>query len=293
MGTLSEVRPSGITRVCVSRKLRSDLGGIVSAACRSRTAFSTTRAGAAPETSPTWTTRRQVARKATAPTPRRSMTCTGISLRANERRFQYSSLEKNGCGGPQPRDSRGGDRNGGLRPRGGLTLAWRGSRPSVALLRVASPIRAGRGHDGGAHGPPVVSGAPAPGAPICPSRSALRSGARHPLRVAGQVPHGGPRPRVRAASTGLLPGRTFVSSAHDKLGAPSESTRRDLVDLYHVAPERVRVVPLGDGERGEREAAPAKRLAELGLAGDFVLQVGRVEARKNQSAALAAVERLD
>src|SRR6266852_3107110 len=53
--------------------------------------------------------------------------------------------------------------------------------------------------------------------------------------------------------------------------APSESTRRDLVDLYHVAPERVRVVPLGGGERGEREAAPAKRLAELGLAGDLVL----------------------
>jgi glycosyltransferase involved in cell wall biosynthesis len=55
----------------------------------------------------------------------------------------------------------------------------------------------------------------------------------------------------------------------------------------------VRVVPLGGGEQRERELAPAKRLAELGLAGDFVLQVGRVEARKNQAAALAAVERLD
>src|SRR5205814_8873597 len=39
--------------------------------------------------------------------------------------------------------------------------------------------------------------------------------------------------------------------------------------------------------------APAARLAELGLDGDFVLQVGRVETRKNQVAALAAVERLD
>jgi len=75
--------------------------------------------------------------------------------------------------------------------------------------------------------------------------------------------------------------------------APSESTRKDLVELYHVAPERVRVVPLGGGEQVDRAAAPAKRLGELGLEGTFVLQVGRIEARKNQAAALAAVERLD
>jgi len=75
--------------------------------------------------------------------------------------------------------------------------------------------------------------------------------------------------------------------------APSESTRKDLVELYHVAPERVRVVPLGGGEQVDREAASAKRLGELGLEGTFVLQVGRIEARKNQAAALAAVERLD
>jgi glycosyltransferase involved in cell wall biosynthesis len=74
---------------------------------------------------------------------------------------------------------------------------------------------------------------------------------------------------------------------------PSESTRNDLVELYHVAPNRVRVVPLGGGERHEYEVAPSARLAELGLDGDFVLQVGRIEARKNQAAALAAVERLD
>ena len=74
---------------------------------------------------------------------------------------------------------------------------------------------------------------------------------------------------------------------------PSESTRQDLVDLYHVRPERVRVVPLGGGEQVERAVAPAKRLAELGLTGPFVLQVGRIEARKNQAAALAAVERME
>ena len=74
---------------------------------------------------------------------------------------------------------------------------------------------------------------------------------------------------------------------------PSESTQQDLVDLYHVSPERVRVVALGGGDVVVQEVAPMKRLAELGLDGPFVLQVGRVEARKNQGAALAAVERLD
>jgi glycosyltransferase involved in cell wall biosynthesis len=39
--------------------------------------------------------------------------------------------------------------------------------------------------------------------------------------------------------------------------------------------------------------APASRLAELGLHGDFVLQVGRIEARKNQAGALASVEQLE
>ena len=73
----------------------------------------------------------------------------------------------------------------------------------------------------------------------------------------------------------------------------SESTKTDLVDLYGVKPERIRVVPLGGGEQVERNVAPDSRLAELGLDGTFVLQVGRIETRKNQAAALAAVERLD
>jgi glycosyltransferase involved in cell wall biosynthesis len=74
---------------------------------------------------------------------------------------------------------------------------------------------------------------------------------------------------------------------------PSESTRNDLVDLYHVRPERIRVVPHGGGEQVERQVAPTKKLAEMGLEGPFVLQVGRIEARKNQGAALAAVERME
>ena len=74
--------------------------------------------------------------------------------------------------------------------------------------------------------------------------------------------------------------------------AVSESTRQDLIELYGVAPAKIRVVPLGAARPG-RAALPATKLAELGVDGNFVLQVGRVEPRKNQVAALAAVERLE
>src|SRR2546429_1691676 len=74
--------------------------------------------------------------------------------------------------------------------------------------------------------------------------------------------------------------------------AVSESTKADLVEMYGVAPDQVRVVPLGISAPAV-EPAPGSRLTELGLNGNFVLQVGRAEARKNQAAALAAVERLD
>jgi len=74
--------------------------------------------------------------------------------------------------------------------------------------------------------------------------------------------------------------------------APSESTKQDLVRHYGVEPDRVRVVPLGIARPG-KPAMSASVVEKLGLDGTFVLQVGRVEPRKNQSAALAAVEQLD
>jgi glycosyltransferase involved in cell wall biosynthesis len=74
--------------------------------------------------------------------------------------------------------------------------------------------------------------------------------------------------------------------------AVSESTRLDLIELYGVRPDRVRVVPLGVS-KPQTKVAPPARLAELGVEGDFVLQVGRIEPRKNQLAALEAVEKLD
>ncbi len=74
--------------------------------------------------------------------------------------------------------------------------------------------------------------------------------------------------------------------------AVSESTRRDIASLYGVNPSRIRVIPHGGGEASSVRPASASQLGALGLTGDFVLQVGRVEARKNQLAALAAVERV-
>jgi glycosyltransferase involved in cell wall biosynthesis len=76
----------------------------------------------------------------------------------------------------------------------------------------------------------------------------------------------------------------------------SWSTALDLVELYGVDPDRLRVVPLGGGEplRGGMDSGQAgRRLAALGVDGPFALHVGRVEPRKNQLTALAAVERLD
>ena len=86
---------------------------------------------------------------------------------------------------------------------------------------------------------------------------------------------------------------TRWAAARSKLlVAVSEATRHDLVELYAIAPERVRVVPLGVTPPAA-DPAPPSRLEEMGLRGDFVLQVGRVEPRKNQVTALAAVERLE
>jgi glycosyltransferase involved in cell wall biosynthesis len=77
-----------------------------------------------------------------------------------------------------------------------------------------------------------------------------------------------------------------------RLIVPSDSTRQDLIERYRVAPDRVRVVPLGIAKPGKRPRS-AQVLEKLGVDGTFVLQVGRIELRKNQAAALAAVEQLD
>ena len=80
--------------------------------------------------------------------------------------------------------------------------------------------------------------------------------------------------------------------------AVSEATKRDLMGLYGVSPDLVRVVHPGPGSGpgAERVSDPerdARELAGIGIHGPFVLHVGRVEVRKNQVTALAAVEAID
>jgi glycosyltransferase involved in cell wall biosynthesis len=76
---------------------------------------------------------------------------------------------------------------------------------------------------------------------------------------------------------------------------PSRSTAADLARLHGVDERRLRVVPPGGGEPPScppHPQAARARAAELGVDRPFVLHVGRVEPRKNQVAALEAVERL-
>jgi glycosyltransferase involved in cell wall biosynthesis len=74
----------------------------------------------------------------------------------------------------------------------------------------------------------------------------------------------------------------------------SEATARDLVELHGVPRRRIAVVPLASGQPTSAvpKSKARRRVAELGVDRPYVLHVGRVEPRKNQVTALAAVERL-
>ncbi|MGH7903404.1 MAG: glycosyltransferase family 4 protein [Candidatus Dormibacteraceae bacterium] len=80
--------------------------------------------------------------------------------------------------------------------------------------------------------------------------------------------------------------------------AVSEATRQDLVSMHGIDPRRIVVIPPGGGEPPPDGGEPpsgegdAGRLRALGIDRPFALHVGRVEARKNQLAALGAVERI-
>lgn len=66
--------------------------------------------------------------------------------------------------------------------------------------------------------------------------------------------------------------------------ADSEATRRDLVDLLQVAPERVDVIPLGVGEEFFEPASPGavvRARTMLRLPERYILTVGTIEPRKN------------
>lgn len=77
--------------------------------------------------------------------------------------------------------------------------------------------------------------------------------------------------------------------------AVSESTRRDLLELYGVEPARISVIPLGVDRSmfrpSPRDATEGMR-SRFGLDGPYLLSVGGIEPRKNLPAVLSAFARL-
>jgi len=79
----------------------------------------------------------------------------------------------------------------------------------------------------------------------------------------------------------------------DAIIAVSEATRRDVVDLLHVPPDRVTVIPEAvDTEFAPPSAEEGRRVAAtFGVPGRYVLYVGQFDPRKNMEGLLAAFAR--
>ena len=79
----------------------------------------------------------------------------------------------------------------------------------------------------------------------------------------------------------------------DRVIAVSEHDRRDILRLFDVAPERLRVLPNGVDTRRYRPIDPAPALARHGIAADrpFVLCLGRLTRQKGLAHFLRAVGR--
>jgi len=76
--------------------------------------------------------------------------------------------------------------------------------------------------------------------------------------------------------------RTARRAAH--VIAPSEFTRRDLIETYKLDPARVTAIPLAASEhfRPVEDAGEIERVRRLyGIAGEYVLAVGSIQPRKN------------
>jgi len=79
----------------------------------------------------------------------------------------------------------------------------------------------------------------------------------------------------------------------DAIIAVSEATRRDVIDLLHVPPERVTVIPEAvDTEFQPPSAEEGRRVAAtFGVPGRYVLYVGQFDPRKNMDGLLVAFAR--
>ncbi len=104
----------------------------------------------------------------------------------------------------------------------------------------------------------------------------------------------GATPALRAYLNRVVP-RSVARADH--ILADSEATRRDLIDLYHVPPEKVSVLYSGVEERFTpvRDEAKLRAVrARYGIGeGPFILSVGTVQPRKNYARLIEAFRRLD
>ena len=83
--------------------------------------------------------------------------------------------------------------------------------------------------------------------------------------------------------------RTARDAAH--VIAPSEFTRRDLLETYGLRPERVSVTPLAAPPHFRRveDATELKRVRDIyGIEADYILAVGSIQPRKNLTRLVAA-----
>jgi glycosyltransferase involved in cell wall biosynthesis len=104
-----------------------------------------------------------------------------------------------------------------------------------------------------------------------------------------KFPQWHPASRLAMMGAGLAP----AARRADRIVTPSQYTRRDILELLDVEPERVVVVPGGIDPifAPQPEADTAARLAPLGLTvGEYLVYLGTIEPRKNLTRLLEAVE---
>jgi len=81
----------------------------------------------------------------------------------------------------------------------------------------------------------------------------------------------------------------------DKIIAVSESTKEDLVEIYKIAPEKIRVIYSGLSMKAKKEVLPAEKAYvadKYQLPENYVLYLGTLEPRKNIVSLLRAFDRL-
>ncbi|MGK6351988.1 glycosyltransferase family 4 protein [Parapedobacter sp. DT-150] len=92
--------------------------------------------------------------------------------------------------------------------------------------------------------------------------------------------------------------RKFKHAARhaDRIVAISEQTKRDIVEFLHVADSKIDVIYQGCHPAFKQrytDAAKQAVLEKYKLPGDFMLNVGTIEARKNVLSVIKAMERID